>query len=35
MMLLCKVVGIGNIIVKIFDGVIRMFCDVRHVLDVR
>ena len=31
----CKVVGIGNIIVKMFDGVIRTLCDVRHVLDLR
>ena len=31
----CRVVGMGNIIVKMFNGVIRMFCDVRHVPDLR
>ena len=31
----CKVIRIGNIKVKMFDGVIRMLCDVRHVLDLR
>ena len=30
-----RVVRIGNIRVKMFDGVIRMLCDVRHVLDLR
>ena len=29
----CRVVEIGNIIVKMFDGAIRTLCDVRHVLD--
>ena len=29
----CRVVGIGNIKVKMFDGVIRTLCDVRHVPD--
>ena len=27
----CKVVGIGNIRMKVFDGVVRMLCDVKHV----
>ena len=31
----CKVVGIGNIIIKMFDGVVRTLCDVRHVLDLQ
>lgn len=26
-----KVIGIGNIITKIFNGVVRTLCDVRHV----
>ena len=30
-----KVFRIGNIIVKMFDGVIRTLCDVRHVRDLR
>ena len=32
---LCRVVRMGNIKVKMFDSVIRMLCDVRHVLDLR
>ena len=31
----CKVAGIGNIIIKMFDGVVRTLCDVRHVPDLR
>ena len=31
----CKVVGIGNIKVKMLDGVIITLCDVRHVPDLR
>ena len=31
----CRIVGIENIIIKMFDGVIRMLCDVRQVLDLR
>ena len=31
----CKVAGIGNIIIKMFDGVVRTLCDVRHVSDLR
>ena len=31
----CRVIGIGNIRVKTFDGVIITLCDVRHVLDLR
>ena len=31
----CKVVGIRNIKIKMFDGVVRTLCDVRHVLDLR
>jgi hypothetical protein len=30
----CKIIGIGNIRVKMFDGVVRTLCDVRHVPDV-
>jgi hypothetical protein len=30
----CKITGIGNIKIKMFDGVIRTLCDVRHVQDV-
>ena len=32
---LCRVVGIGNIRGKMFDSVIRMLCDARHVPDLR
>ena len=31
----CKVAGIGNIIIKMFDGVVRTLCDVRPILDLR
>ena len=31
----CSVFRMGNIRVKMFDGVIRMLCDVRHVPDLR
>ena len=31
----CRVVRIGNIRVKMFDGVIKTLCDVRHVPDLR
>ena len=31
----CRVVGMGNIKVKMFDSVIRTLCDVRCVLDLR
>ena len=31
----CKVVGIENIKIKIFDGVFRTLCDVRHIPDLR
>ena len=31
----CRVVRIGNIRVKMFDGVVRMLCNVRHVPDLR
>ena len=31
----CRVVEMRNIIVKMFDGVIRMLCDVRHGLGLR
>ena len=27
----CKVTGIGNIRIKMFDGIVRTLCDVRHV----
>ena len=32
---LCRVVGMGSIKVKMFDCVIRMLCDVRHVPNLR
>ena len=32
---LCRVVRIGNLRVKMFDGVIKTLCDVRHVPDLR
>ena len=32
---LCRVIGMGNIRVKMFYGVIRTLCDVRHVPDLR
>ena len=31
----CEVAGIGNISIKMFDGVVRTLCDVRHVPDLR
>ena len=31
----CKVARIGNIKIKMFDGVVRMLCDVRHVPNLR
>ena len=31
----CKVIGIGNIRIKMFDGVVRTLCDVMHVPDLR
>lgn len=31
----CKVNRIGNIRIKMFDGVIRMLCDVRYAPDLR
>ena len=31
----CKVVGIGNVRIKMFDGVVRALCDVRHIPDLR
>ena len=31
----CKVAGIGNIRIKMFDGVVRALCDVRHIPDLR
>ena len=31
----CKVARIGNIRIKMFDGVVRTLCDVRHVPDLR
>jgi hypothetical protein len=30
----CKITGIGNIIIKMFDGVVRTLCDVKHVPEV-
>ena len=31
----CKITGIGNIRIKMFDGVVGMLCDVRHVPEVK
>ena len=31
----CKITGIGNIRIKMFDGVVRTLCDVRHVPEVK
>ena len=31
----CKVARIWNIIIKMFDGVVKTLCDVRHVPDLR
>ena len=31
----CKVIGIENIKIKMFDAVVRTLCDVRHVPDLR
>ena len=31
----CKITGICNIRIKMFDGVVRRLCDVRHVLEVK
>ena len=31
----CQVAGIGNIKIKMSDGVVRTVCDVRHVPDLR
>jgi hypothetical protein len=30
----CKITGIGNIRIKIFDGVLRTLCEVRHIPEV-
>jgi hypothetical protein len=30
-----KITGISNIRIKMFDGVVRTLCDVRHVLEVK
>jgi hypothetical protein len=30
----CKITGIGNIRIMIFDGVVRALCDARHVPEV-
>ena len=31
----CKIVGMRNIKIKMFDGVVRMLCDVRYIPDLR
>ena len=31
----CKITDIGNIRIKMFDGVVRTLCDVRHVPEVK
>ena len=31
----CKVIGIGNVRIKMFDGVIRTLCDVRYIPELR
>jgi hypothetical protein len=30
----CKITSIGNIRIKMFDGVVRTLCDVKHVPEV-
>jgi hypothetical protein len=30
----CKITGISNIRIKMFDGVVKMLCDVRYVPEV-
>jgi hypothetical protein len=30
----CKITGIGNIIIKMFDGVVKTLCNVKHVPEV-
>jgi hypothetical protein len=30
----CKITGIGSIRIRMFDGVVRTLCDVRHVPEV-
>ncbi|KAG6675871.1 hypothetical protein I3842_15G127000 [Carya illinoinensis] len=32
---LCKIIGIGNIRIKMFDGVVRTLCNVRHIPNLR
>lgn len=32
---LCKIVGVGTVRLKIFDGVIRILTDVRHVSELK
>ena len=31
----CPVIGIGTVMIKMFDGVVRVLSNVRHVLDLR
>ena len=31
----CKITDIGNIRIKMFDGIVRTLCDVRHVPEVK
>ncbi len=31
----CSVIGIGIMKIKMFDGVVRVFEDVRHILDLK
>ena len=31
----CKVAGVGTIKIKMFDGIVRTLCDVRHVPDLK
>ena len=31
----CKIAGIGTVIIKMFDGVVRTLGDVRHVLNLK
>ena len=32
---ICPVIGIGTVKIKMFDGVVRVLSNVRHVLDLR
>ena len=31
----CRVVGIGTVLIKMFDGIVRILTDVRHVSELK